>query len=195
MTSPVSQAELLSLERLLPHSDGDLPATEPEVEGAIEKLLAAATYHLSNSADFGVDWWSVAYQLLPLDGKAGLLPEGDFGPEDAWSGKWSEWRGNTELFLELYSALRLLLQKNQTVRSVASGAKGGASPKGSLVAEEVRGWYAKEGRFKRPNKSASLDYLIGNWDAFASEHGLKRETPPDKRSLYRYLKQLPHQPD
>ena len=195
MAAPVSQAELLSLERLLPHNDNDLPATEPEVEAAIEKLLAAARYHFSNSLELGLDWWSVAYQLLPLDGKGDLLPEGDFGPEDAWTGKWREWRGNTELFLELYSALRLLVQKNQTIRSVASGAKGGATPKRSEVAEEVRDWYAKEGRFKRPNKSASLDYLIGNWNAFASEHGLDKETPPDKKSLYRYLKQLPHQPD
>ena len=195
MTSPVSQAELLSLERLLPYSDGELPATELEVEGAIEKLLAAASYHLSNSPQISLDWWHLAYQLLPLDGKADLLPEGDFGPEDVWLGKWSEWRGNTELFSELYSALRLLLQENQTVRSVASGAKGGASPKGFEVAEEVREWYLEEGRFKRPNKSSSLDYLIGNWDAFASEHGLERETPPDKKSLYRYLNQLPHQPD
>jgi hypothetical protein len=195
MAAPISQAEMLSLERLLPHNDNDLPATEPEVEEAIEKLLVAARYHLFNSLEFGIDWWSVAYQLLPLDGKADLLPDGDFGPEDVWIGKWSEWRGNTELFLELYSALRLLLQKNQTIRSVASGAKGGASPKSSELAEEVRVWYAKAGRFKRPNKSASLDYLIGNWNAFASEHGLDRETPPDKKSLYRYLKQLPHQPD
>jgi hypothetical protein len=195
MAAPVSQAEMLSLERLLPHNDNDLPATEPEVEGAIETLLAAATYHLSDSPEFGLDWWSVAYQLLPLDGKADLLPEGDFGPEDAWTGKWSEWRGNTELFLELYSALRLLLQKNQTIRSVASGAKGGASPKSSEVADEVRDWYVKEGRFKRPNKSASLDYLIGNWNAFASEHGLERDTPPDKGTLYRHLEQLSHKPD
>lgn len=194
MAAPVSQAELLSLECLLPYNDSDLPATEPEVEGAIETLLAAAKYHLSDSPELGLDWWSVAYQLLPLDGKADLLPEGDFGPEDAWTGKWSEWRGNTELFLELYSAVRHLLQKSQTIRSVASGAKGGASPKGSEVAEEVRNWYSKEGRFKRPNKSASLEYLIGNWGAFASEHGLERESPPDKKSLYRYLKQLPHKP-
>ena len=195
MAAPVSQAEMLSLERLLPHNDNDLPATEPEVEEAIEKLLVAARYHLFNSLEFGIDWWSVAYQLLPLDGKADLLPDGDFGPEDVWIGKWSEWRGNTELFLELYSALRLLLQKNQTIRSVASGAKGGASPKSSEVAGEVRNWYVKEGRFKRPNKSASLDYLIGNWNAFASEHGLERDTPPDKGTLYRHLEQLSHKPD
>ena len=195
MAAPISQAEMLSLERLLPHNDNDLPATEPEVEEAIEKLLVAARYHLFNSLEFGIDWWSVAYQLLPLDGKADLLPDGDFGPEDVWIGKWSEWRGNTELFLELYSALRLLLQKNQTIRSVASGAKGGASPKSSEVAGEVRNWYVKEGRFKRPNKSASLDYLIGNWNAFASEHGLERDTPPDKGTLYRHLEQLSHKPD
>ena len=195
MAGPISQAELLSLETWLPHNNNHLSGTEADAEEAIEKLLAAARYHLFNTLEFGIDWWSVAYQLLPLDGKADLLPNGDFGPEDAWTGKWSEWRGNTELFLELYSALRLLLQKNQTIRSVASGAKGGASPKSSEVAEEVRDWYAKAGRFKRTNKSASLDYLIGNWSAFASEHGLERETPPDKKSLYRYLKQLPHQPD
>ena len=195
MAAPVSQTELLTLERLLPSLNNDLPGSETEVEEAIERLLAAAAYHLHNSPEVSLDWWYLAYQLLPLDGKADLLPDGDFGPEDVWSGKWSEWKGNTELFWELYSAVRHLLQKNQSLMSVASGSKGGNSPKNNEVAEEVQEWYAKEGRIKRPNKSASLDHLIANWNAFAKEHGLERESPPDKKTLYRYVEGLSHKPD
>ena len=44
MAAPVSQTELLALERLLPSVNNDLPGTETEVEEAIEKLLGRHKY-------------------------------------------------------------------------------------------------------------------------------------------------------
>ena len=183
MTRPLSGAELLRLEDLLPFED-ELPAgvDEATANTAINTLLTEARFLLSfKIACKSADHFYVGMVMRQLDG---LHPE---SPDDLiWHGSLSEYQSEHGVFRELLDGVRLLKSEISRLKSVKGGGKGGVRESVSLAKEEVISWYLMHrGEFE--SKAEAIQNLRDTWPDLAEKWGVDPQEAPSQSTLYRWL--------
>ena len=200
MSKPIPLKELIALDNELPAPDGSLRCEEADTEIAIEKLLSEARRLVVEGRDKGVNWWWLVANMLVVDGLThlaeDLLPNHAEDAGSRWAGELSEWKGDFEVFHEIWMAVLQLRQTDQSIKASESGRKGGKGVRKHEFKDHVINWFSKDGYKIRNSKSAAIDYLLSHWEDFCKDYGIPLEVDaPAPQTIHRYLNGLPHSAD
>ncbi len=200
MSKPIPLKELIALDNELPEPDGSLRCGVADTEIAIEKLLSEARRLVVEGGDKGVNWWWLVANMLVVDGLThlaeDLLPNHAKDAGSRWKGELSEWKGDFEVFHEIWMAVLQLRQTDQSIKASESGRKGGKGARKNEVKDHVIHWFSTYGYKIRNSKSAAIDYLLNHWDDFCNEYGMPlEEDAPATQTIHSYLNGLPHSAD
>ena len=200
MSKPIPLKELIALDNELPEPDGSLRCGVADTEIAIEKLLSEARRLVVEGRDKGVNWWWLVANMLVVDGLThlaeDLLPNHAEDAGSRWAGELSEWKGDFEVFHEIWMAVLQLRQTDQSIKASESGRKGGKGARKHEIKDHVIHWFSKDGYKIRNSKSAAIDYLLNHWEDFCKDYGIPLEVDaPAPQTIHRYLNGLPHSAD